>query len=199
MESLEQFMAKQQEALEKKKRELEEFAALGAVPGLDPWLIHSKLYGYRSIGFKLVDMDAFLAWAKEQCMPIYAVEGRYKIFRPEIPQTRDYEGSQLKGEGNVVVNYSTILRKFKVEVYVPGFEVQFELPGYVADLTPRAMYGGFASRYNSSEQKISGWQKTGKGVKQYLRSAVDRQSADLETLLTWDQFEAYFVAKKEEA
>ena len=51
MENLEQFIAKQEAALEKKKQELQEFAQLGAVPGLDPWLIFGKLYGFRSIGF----------------------------------------------------------------------------------------------------------------------------------------------------
>lgn len=199
MESLEQFIANQQAALEKKKQELEEFAKLGPIPGLDPYLIFSKLYGYRSIGYKLVDLEAFLEWAKANCQPVYAIEGTYKIFRPEIPQTRNYEGSQIKGEGNVVVTYSTIMRRFKVKAFVPGYEIQFDVPGYVGELVPRAMYAGFADRYSSSEQKISGWQKPGAGVKQYLRVGVDRQSADLETLLTWEQFEGYFVAKKEAA
>lgn len=198
MESLEQFIAKQEAALEKKKQELEEFAKLGPIPGLDPYLIHSKLYGYRLIGFKLADLDAFLEWAKATCQPVYAIEGNYKTLRPEIPQTRDYEGSSIKAEGNVVVTYSTIMRRFKVKVFVPGYEISFEIERYVGDLVPSAIYGGFKSPY-SDNQKISGWKKTGKGVKQYLRSAVDKQSADLETLLTWEQFEGYFAAKKVEA
>lgn len=198
METIEQFIAKQQAELDKKKRELEELAALGPVPGLDPWLVYGKLYGYRSIGFKLVDLEAFLEWAKATCQPVYAVEGTYKTFRPEIPQTRDYEGSQLKGEGNVVVKYCTITRKFKVEVFVPGYEVTFELPGYVGELTPKAEFRNYSDRYNG-DRRIEKWFKTGAGVKQYLRVGVDRQSADLETLLTWEQFEGFFVAKKVEA
>lgn len=198
METLEQFIANQQAELEKKKQQLAEFERLGNVPGLDPWLIYGKLYGYRSIGFKLLDIDAFLAWAKEKCMPVYAIEGTYKTFRPEIPKTRDYEGSQIKGEGNVVVTYSTIMRRFKVEVYVPDFEIQFELPGFVGDLIPRAATRPYSDRY-SGERRIIDWSKTGAGVKQYLRVGTDKQSADLETLLTWEQFEGYFAAKKEAA
>ena len=198
METLEQFIANQQAELEKKKQQLAEFERLGNVPGLDPWLIYGKLYGYRSIGFKLLDIDAFLAWAKEKCMPVYAIEGTYKTFRPEIPQTRDYEGSQIKGEGNVVVTYSTIMRRFKVEVYVPDFEIQFELPGFVGDLIPRFTTRPYSDRF-SGERRIIDWSKTGAGVKQYLRVGTDKQSADLETLLTWEQFEGYFAAKKEAA
>jgi hypothetical protein len=195
MQSLEQFIAKQQAELDKKKKELAEFEALGPVPGLDPYLIYGKLYGYRGIGFKLADLEALLEWAKANCMPVYAIEGRYKTLRPEIPQTRDYEGSQKVAEGNVVVTYSTIMRRFKVEVYVPGYEIQFELPGYVNELIPRPQ---FRSNY-SGERRIDQWLKTGAGVKQYLRVSVDRQSADLETLLTWEQFEGFFAAKKEAA
>ena len=198
METIEQFMAKQQAELEEKKRELEEFAALGPVPGLDPYLIFGKLYGYRSIGFKLVDLEAFLAWAKEKCMPVYAIEGQYRTLRPEIPQTRDYEGSQIKGEGNVAVTYSTIMRRFRVKVYVPGYEITFGLPGYVGELTPKAQFRNYRDSYYG-ERHIDQWFKTGKGVKQYLRVGVDRQSADLETLLTWEQFKGFFVAKKEAA
>lgn len=198
MESIEQFIAKQKAELDKKLQELAEFEKLGPVPGLDPWLIYGKLYAYRSIGFKLVDLEAFLAWAKEKCMPIYAIEGRYKTFRPEIPQTRDYEGSQIKGEGNVVVTYSTIMRRFEVEVYVPGYEIKFELPGFVSELIPRATMKAYSERY-FGERRVDSWSKTGAGVKQYLRMGVDKQTADLETLLTWEQFEGYFVAKKVEA
>lgn len=198
MESLEQFIAKQEAALEKKKQELQEFAALGPVPGLDPYLIYGKLYGYRSIGFKLADLEVFLEWAKANCMPVYAIEGTYKTLRPEIPQTRDYEGSSIKAEGNVVVTYSTIMRRFKVEVYVPGYEITFELPGCVGELTPKAEFRDYSDRYNG-DRRIDNWRKTGAGVKQYLRVGTDRQSADLETLLTWEQFEGFFAAKKVEA
>jgi hypothetical protein len=198
MESLEQFIAKQEAELEKKKQELQEFAKLGPIPGLDPYLIHTKLYGYRLIGFKLADLDAFLEWAKATCLPVYAIEGTYKTLRPEIPQTRDYEGSSIKAEGNVVVTYSTIMRRFKVKVFVPDYEITFEIERYVGELTPKAEFRNYSDRYNG-ERRIDNWFKTGRGVKQYLRVGVDRQSADLETLLTWPEFEGYFAAKKVEA
>ncbi len=67
MENLDQFIAEQNKALEKKKAEIAELANLGEVDGLEPWLIFSKLYGVRHIGFKLVDLEKFVAWAKENC------------------------------------------------------------------------------------------------------------------------------------
>lgn len=198
MQTLEQFIADQQAALEKKKLELEEFAALGPVPGLDPWLIYGKLYGYRSIGFKLANLAEFIEWAKANCILVKAIEGRYKTFRPEIPQTRDYEGSQIVAEGDLCVTYSSIMRRFKVEVYVPGFEIQFEIPGYISELTPRPVFRSYHRDFTGN-QNIESWQKSGYGVRQYLRVGADKQSADLETLLTWEQFEQYFEAKKEAA
>lgn len=191
METLEQFMAKQQAELDKKKQELAELAQLGDVPGLDPWLVYGKLYGYRNVGFKLVNLAEFLAWAKANCMPIYAVEGNYKTFRPEVPQTRDYADATKVCEGNVVVKYSTIMQRFEVEVYVPGFKIQFELKKYVSDYMPRPVFTSARSR--DGERRIETWQKPGGGMRQYIRQSVDRQSCDLETLLTWEQFKKAFT------
>ena len=61
MENLEQFLAKQAAELEKKKADLAEFENLGKIDGLEPWLIHSKLYGVRLIGFKLISLEKFIS------------------------------------------------------------------------------------------------------------------------------------------
>lgn len=193
METLDQFIAKQQAELDKKKAEIAEFEALGPVPGLNPWLIYGKLYGYRNIGYKLADLKTFLDWAKANCQKVYAIEGRYKTFRPEIPKTKDYEGSSIVDDGDVEVIYSTIMRRFRVKVFVPGYCLEFEMPqSYVAALVPRAETCSYSDNYYG-KRRIERWLKTGAGVRQYLRTGVDMQSADLETLLTWEQFEGYFL------
>ena len=47
-----------------------------------------------------------------------------------------------------------------------------------------------------AKKKIEGWKKTNVGQRQYLRTAVDKQSADLETLLTLEEFKYYFMSDK---
>ena len=192
METVEQFKAKQAAELQKKIDELAELERLGDVPGLTPWLVHSRLYGIRHIGFKLVDLDAFLAWAREHCDPIYAIEGQYRIFYPHKPDTRDYAGAQIKGEGQVKVAYSSILRRHECSVFKGEFRISFELPARrVKELLPVARYAGYSDRY-TGQRRIEGWSKPGGSIKQYLRVGVDKQSSDLESLISFDQLEQFF-------
>lgn len=195
MQNLAQFIAEQNKALEKKKAELEEFTNLGNIPGLEPWLIFSKLYGVRHIGFKLIDLENFVAWAKENCRPVFAFEGVYKSMYPFKPETKDYEIAQVKAEGFVKINYSTIMREIECNFYKGNYRISFKLPSkYIQELTPVAIYRQYSNRYYG-ERKIEGWQKTGFGEKQYLRLSVDKQSADLETLLTMEQYEKLIMGK----
>ena len=195
MQNLDQFIAEQNKALEQKKAELSEFANLGNVDGLEPWLIFSKLYGVRHIGFKLVDLEKFIVWAKENCRPVFAFEGVYKAMYPFKPETKDYESSQVKAEGFVKINYSTILREIECNFYKDNYRIGFKLPSqYIQELVPVAVYRQYSKRYYG-KREIEGWQKTGFGEKQYLRLSVDKQSADLETLLTMEQFEQLIMGK----
>lgn len=120
-----------------------------------------------------INVAEFLEWAKANCIPVKAIEGRYKTFRPEIPQTSDYEGSQIVAEGNLCVTYSTIMHRFKVEVYVPGFEIQFEVFGHIRDLMPRPVFRSYHQDFTGN-RNIESWQKSGYGVRQYLRVSVDK-------------------------
>lgn len=195
MQNLDQFIAEQNKALEKKKAELAEFANLGNVDGLEPWLIFSKLYGVRHIGFKLVDLEKFIAWAKENCRPVFAFEGVYKAMYPFKPETKDYKSSQVMAEGFVKINYSTILREIECNFYKDNYRIGFKLPNkYIQELVPVAIYRQYSERYYG-KREIEGWKKTGFGEKQYLRLSVDKQSADLETLLTMEQFEQLIMGK----
>ena len=195
MQNLDQFIAEQNKALEKKKNELAEFANLGHVDGLEPWLIFSKLYGMRHIGFKLIDLEEFIAWAKENCRPVFAFEGVYKAMYPFKPETKEYENALTTAEGFVKINYSTIMREIECNFYKDNYRISFKLPSkYIQELVPIAIYRQYSSRYYG-ERKIEGWQKTGFGEKQYLRLSVDKQSADLETLLTMDQFEQLIMGQ----
>lgn len=186
METLEQFIAKQEQALAEKRAEIAELEAIGPIPGLTPWLIHGKLYGVRHIDFKLVDLQAFLAWAREHCIKIHAVEGHYKILHQHIPDTRDYRDARIAASGDVDVRYSTIMQRYVARFCIPGYTLSFELDTQPAngDLRPHPQWSG---------QKISGWTKGRRDIRQYLRVAVDRQSADTESLLTFEQFEGYFT------
>lgn len=198
MENLEQFLAKQAADLEKKKAELAEFENLGQVDGLEPWLIHSKLYGIRHIAFKLVDLEKFIEWATINCDPVYAIEGNYKSLYPRIPETRDYEGAKIVAEGFVKITYSTILQRFKANFFKGDYCISFELSSsYVKDLIPIAVMKNYSDRY-CGERKIEGYKKTNIGQRQYLRLSVDKQSADLETLLTLDEFKYYFMIDKQD-
>lgn len=191
MQTLEQFIAEQNAALEKKRQEIAEFETIGPVPGLDPWLIYGRLYGSRHVGYKLRDMGEFIQWARENCIPVHAVEGIYKGFYPHVPDTRDYKDSRIVASGDVEVSYSTITRAFTVMVFIDGFRLSFEIKRHVSELTPRAVMRSYSDRYHG-ERRVESWYKTGAGVRQYLRVSVDKQSADLETLLTWEQFIGYF-------
>lgn len=196
MENLEQFLAKQAAELEKKKAELAELENLGKIDGLEPWLIHSKLYGIRHIGFKLVDLGKFIEWAIVNCDPVYAIEGKYKSIYPRIPDTRDYDGANIVAEGFVKITYSTIMRRFEAKFFKDNYCICFELSkAYVSELTPIAVMRQFSDRYYG-EKTIEGWKKPNAGQRQYLRTAVDKQSADLETLLTLDEFKYYFMSDK---
>lgn len=192
MENIEQFMQRQAAELAKKQAELAEFAALGDVPGLEPWLIFSKLYGIRHVGFKLVNLEVFLAWAKENCRPVHAIEGNYKGFYPSIPDTKDYDGSKIVATGDCKINYSTIMQRFDCNFYKGDFRIGFEIKKHVTDLMPRPVYKNYSPRYYEPK-KIESWSRPGSGIKNYLRLSVDRQSADLESLLTFEQFENYFL------
>ena len=189
MQNLDQFIAEQNKALEEKKAELAEFTNLGHVDGLEPWLIFSKLYGVRHIGFKLIDLEKFVAWAKENCRPVFAFEGVYKSMYPFRPATKDYESALITAEGFVKINYSTIMREIECNFYKDNYRISFKLPNkHIRELMPVAIYRQYSDRYHG-KREIESWQKTGFGKKQYLRLSVDKQSADLETLLTMDQFE----------
>ena len=194
MENIEQFLAKQAAELEKKKAELAEFEKLGNVDGLEPWLIHSKLYGIRHIAFKLVDLEKFIEWASINCDPVYAIEGEYKSIYPRIPDTRDYDGSGIVAEGFVKIKYSAIMRRFEAKFFKGDYCISFELPKvYIKELMPTAVMRQYSDRY-CGKRKVEGWRKTNAGQRQYLRVAVDKQSADLETLLTLDEFKSYFMS-----
>ena len=196
MENLEQFLAKQAAELEKKKADLAEFENLGKIDGLEPWLIHSKLYGVRLIGFKLISLEKFIKWAIVNCDPVYAIEGKYKIIYPRIPNTRDYEEANIVADGFVKITYSTIMRRFKAIFFKDNYAICFELSKtYVNELMPIAVMRQYSDRYYG-EKKIEGWKKTNVGQRQYLRTAVDKKSADLETLLTLEEFKYYFMSDK---
>lgn len=193
MENLEKFLAKQAAQLEKKKAELAEFENLGSVPGLKPWLIHSKLYGIRHVAFKLIDLEKFIRWAADNCDPVYAIEGKYKSLHPRIPESKDYEGAKIVAEGFVKITYSTILQRFKANFFKGEYCISFEMSkAYIKDLMPIAIMKQYSDKYYG-KRKIDGWQKTNVGQRQYLRVSCDKQSADLETLLTLDEFKYYFV------
>lgn len=193
METLEQFIEKQAAKLEKKKAELSEFENLGNIDGLEPWLIHSKLYGIRHVAFKLIDLEKFIGWAADNCDPVYAIEGKYKSLYPRIPESKDYIGAKIVAEGFVKITYSTILQRFKANFFKGDYCISFELSkAYVNDLMPIAVMKNYSDRYYG-KRKIEGWKKTNMGQRQYLRCGIDKQSADLETLLTWEQFENYFI------
>lgn len=197
MENLEQFLAKQAAELEKKKAELAEFENLGKVDGLEPWLIHSKLYGIRHIGFKLIDLEKFIKWAEVNCDPAYAIEGNYKTIYPRIPETKDYEGSKIVAEGFVKITYSTIMQRFNAKFFKGNYCISFELSkAYVKDLMPAVIMRQYSDKYYG-KRGIEGWKKTNVGQRQYLRVSVDKQSADLETLLTLDEFKSYFMSDGE--
>lgn len=198
MENLEQFLAKQAAELEKKKAELTEFENLGQVDGLEPWLIHSKLYGIRHVAFKLIDLEKFTKWAADNCDPVYAIEGTYKSLYPRIPETQDYKDAKIVAEGFVKITYSTILRRFKANFFKGDFCISFEISNsYVKDLMPIAVMRQYSDNYHG-ERLIEGWKKTNMGQRQYLRVAIDKQSADLETLLTLDEFKYYFMSTSNE-
>lgn len=202
MQSLEQFIAEQQKALEEKKKEIAAFEALGEIPGLVPYLIHGVLYDIRHIAFKLADFGVFMEWARNNCDDVYAIEGRYRIFYPHVPKTRDYEGDPQCGivaTGNVRVEYSTIMRRFVANVFCRGYRISFELPHkHVPELMPRAQFKtGYSDNYHG-ERRVETWSKPGGGIRQYLRISCDRQSADLETLMYWGDFEAAFRPAEKE-
>jgi hypothetical protein len=198
MENLEQFLAKQAAELEKKKVELAEFENLGKVDGLEPWLIHSKLYGVRHVAFKLIDLEKFICWASVNCNPVYAIEGKYKSLYPRIPETLDYKDARIVAEGFVKITYSTIMRRFEAKFFKGDYCISFEMSkAYIKDLMPIAVMKQYSDRYYG-ERKVDGWKKTNIGQRQYLRLSVDKQSADLETLLTLDEFKFYFISTSNE-
>ena len=186
METLEEFIKKQEKELQKRREELAKLEELGPIPGLSPWLIHGKLYGIQHIAFKLESWEEFLPWAQANVEDIFAVEGFYKGFYPQIPVTRDYLDATIKTQGKIVVDYSTIMRRHGVRVFYKGYKLSFEVPDkkLFRNLKPNPRFTGFR------EEKIESWSKPTVAVQRmYLRVGEDKQSADLECLLDWTQFE----------
>lgn len=197
MENLEQFLAKQAAELEKKKAQLAEFENLGKVDGLEPWLICSKLYGIRHIAFKLDNLEKFIQWATVNCDSVYAIEGKYKILYSRIPETQYYKDARIVAEGFVNITYSTIMRRFEAKFFKGDYCISFEISkAYIPDLMPIAVTKQYSDKYYG-EKKVEGWKKTNAGRRQYLRVSCDKQSADLETLLTLDEFKSYFMCDKQ--
>lgn len=186
METLEQFKAKQAQELAEFEAKLAKLEELGPIPGLEPYLVHGKLYGIQHIAFKLLDLPQFLAWAKENARDVYAVEGRYKGFHPTIPSTRDYADASIKATGKVVVTYSSIMNRHQVLVYHKDFRISFDAGHIFKNLAPLARWR------SNHEMARADWSNPGGDVtRQYLRIGTDDRSADLETLLTWEQFDAH--------
>ena len=187
MESLDGFIKKQEAALDQKRADLEALRILGPIPGLDPWLLHGRLYGIQHVAFKLLDMGEFLSWAKENCRKVLAVEGKYKGFYPEVPETRDYVDSVVAATGDIIVDYSTITQRHSVRVFFGAYRFSFDAG--ILGPRPVAHYKGYSPKYYGI-RSIESWSKPGGGLRQYLRISVDRQAVDLETLFTFEQFEA---------
>lgn len=184
MQSLEKFLLKQAEELEKFKAEVAAGTELGDIPGLELKLVHSVLYGWRHMGMRLVDWDAFKQWALTEgnTLPIFACEGKYKGFYPSIPDKKDWEGAELGPEGDMIITYSSIMRQHRIMVYHRHYRLEF--PVALSNPTPyipTALYAGYSDRYHGQKQ-IEAWSKTHAGERQYLRMGVDRQSAEMETL-----------------
>lgn len=197
MKTTEQFLAEQAVALEKHKQDIAEFEALGPIPGLSPYLIHGKLYGVRHIAFKLDSLTEFLVWAKENCDDVQAVEGRYRGFYPSIPDTKDYETADIVASGNVVVDYSTIMRRYVAECYTRNYKISFELPWpNRRDMVPRAHFKTDYSDSYRGNRVVEKWTKPGVFIREYLRASVDKQSAGLEMLMYWTDFEKAFVKEE---
>ena len=183
METLEQFLAKQEADLAKFKAQQAKLDELGYIPGLTPWIVHgTALYGIQHVAFKLSNLDEFIAWAKENARDIMAVEGQYKGFYPQIPVNKDWEGATVATSGKIVVNYSTLGSEATLRVFYKDFKLTVKVPGF-HNLRPRAQMSS-----GSPNGVVRQWMKTGDGQRQYLRPSGEW--ADLETLLTWEQFDA---------
>jgi hypothetical protein len=200
--TLADFQAKQEAELAEKVRELAEFEKIGEVPGLNPWLIQGKLYGVRHVAYKLTDLQSFLDWAQRETMPIYGFRGKYAGFYARRPDTRDYQDAEIIAEGNMIVSYSSILRELKCYVFVDRDDLQFKLSfdvkgAHVSALTPTPQYSHYRANYHG-RWIIESWHKTNAGQCQFLRVGVDRQSANLETLMSWCEFCSYFGVSENE-
>lgn len=194
--TLDEFLADQEKALEAKKAELREVEALGPIPGLSPWLVHGTLYGYRHVAHKLIDLGAFLVWARANTTPVHAIKGRYASMQPRIPDTRDYEGAVIVATGDLVVGYCSIQRTFKVEVWLErGYKISFDSSAHPqgADLCPIAVMDPHAHR----EPRVLYWKKPQNttATAQFLYGSVDKQSCDLVSLMTFDAFEGAFATQ----
>ncbi len=182
METLEQFKEKQAKELQKKIKELGILEELGPIPGLTPRFVHGELYGFRHIVFNLVSLPNFLIWAQGHALGIYAVENQYRGFYPEIPDTPDFNGAEKVASGKLVISFTTLDGKAELKVFYRKYRITFEIPG-MYKLRPWAQSNG--------NGKVVGWTKSGNGQRQYLRLSEDRTWATQETLLTWEQFDAY--------
>jgi hypothetical protein len=191
MKTIAEFMEQQSVELAAHKRKFEQFEALGPIPGLSPYILHSPFRGYAHTQFKLESLEQFIEWGRANSVPILAIEGTYKTFWPEIPDTRDYRDANAIDSGDVVVTYSTILHTFSISCFTATHKISFSIGGTVPELMPAAHHTQYAPNYYG-QRMINRWSKPTSGHKSYLRLAVDKQSADLETLLSWDQFAEYF-------
>lgn len=198
MQTIEQFKAEQAAALEKKIQELAELDALGEIPGLSPWLITGRLYGYRHFSHKLQELSAWLAWAKQHADPLHAYKGIYAIIHPNKPETRDYADAVAVADGDVMVTYSTITRRFEAVFFRKGARVSFDLTQHPHELTPRAhIRSNYSDRYHG-ERHIESWSKPpGNAQNIFMYTSTDRQNCDLKILLTWAQFEEYFTTNQD--
>jgi hypothetical protein len=183
--------AKHERELADHAMQIASLGSLGDIPGLTPWLIHSPFRGYDHVAFSLEDITQFVAWAKENCVEIHAIEGKYKTLWPFIPETRDYVDADIVDTGDVVVRYSTISNLHKIICFTKTHKISFKIKKHIPDLQPTQIVKRYAPRYYGA-QRIDGWRRPNLH-KTYLRLSVDKQSADLETLLNWEQFESYFI------
>ena len=189
--ALEALKAKHEQEIYEKIKELQALENIGHIPGLTPWLVHGVLYGVRHIAYRINNLTEFIEWAKVNADDIHAIEGTYKILFPSVPDRRDYADASIRATGKVRIDFSSIIKEWTISIFYKGFRVSAKLPGIINKCSPIPQFRAYSDKYHGA-RKIESWGKPGAGVKQYLRVSPDKQSADLETLLTWEQFDALY-------